>query len=77
MLPTRSAEADGVTPDHTLQTTPPEAALTPDFLRPRAPGDEDPVLALLKAGIPLTLLLDLAQEDPRSEEIYRAETSNA
>ena len=29
--------------------------------------------ALLKAGIPLTLLLDLAVDDPRSEELYERE----
>ena len=34
---------------------------------------EDPVVALLKAHIPLSLLLDLAQDDPRSEELYANE----
>lgn len=47
--------------------------MSPDLLRPVAPGDEDPVIALLRAGIPLTLLLDLAAEDPQSAEIYRTE----
>lgn len=55
------------------------APATPDtpatLLQPLAPGDEDPVIGLLKAGIPLTLLMDLAAEDLRSEEIYRAELS--
>lgn len=48
--------------------------MTSDLLRPLAPGDEDPVLALLRAGIPLTLLMDLAAKDPHSAEIYKSET---
>ena len=47
--------------------------MSADLLRPLAPGDDDPVLALLKAGIPLSLLLDLATDDPRSNEIYQTE----
>lgn len=35
-----------------------------------APGR---VLALLRAGVPLSLLMDLARPDPRSAEIYAAE----
>jgi len=45
-----------------------------DLLKPLAPGDEEPVIALLKAGIPLSLLLDLAGgDDLRSLEIYQVE----
>ena len=51
--------------------------MSTDLLRPLAPGDEDPVLLLLRAGIPLTLLMDLACEDPHSEEIYRSESASA
>ncbi len=51
--------------------------MSPDLLRPVAPGDEDPVFALLRAGIPLTLLLDLAAEDPHSAEIYGSEIRTA
>lgn len=32
------------------------------------------VVALLEAGIPLSLLLDLAQPDPRSQELYVLES---
>ena len=48
-----------------------------ELLRPLAAGDEDPVLALLRAGIPLSLLLDLAAGDPSSEEIYASEQAAA
>lgn len=34
---------------------------------------ERPLLALLRAGIPLTLLIDLLGGDPRSAEIYASE----
>ncbi len=51
-----------------------EDAMSSDLLRPLAPGDEDPVIALLRAGIPLSLLLDLASRDPLSAEIYQTET---
>lgn len=34
---------------------------------------EDRVIALLKAHIPLSLLLDLAGNDPHSDELYRNE----
>ena len=47
--------------------------MSSDLLRPLAPGDEDPVIGLLKAGIPLSLLLDLATSDPHSAEIYQTE----
>lgn len=47
-----------------------------DLLRPLAPGDEDPVIALLRAGIPLSLLLDLAAADPHSAEIYQTELAS-
>ena len=43
---------------------------------PTAPRT-DPALALLRAGIPLSLLLDLAQADPHSEEIYEQERRQA
>lgn len=41
------------------------------------PLDEthESVVALLKAHIPLTLLLDLAAGDPHSEELYHLEAS--
>lgn len=32
--------------------------------------------ALLRAGIPLTLLLDLAADDPHSDEIYALERAS-
>ncbi|MGB8651643.1 MAG: hypothetical protein WCD35_13400 [Mycobacteriales bacterium] len=38
--------------------------------------EEERVVALLRAGIPLTLLLDLAQPDPRSEELYAMERAS-
>ena len=38
-----------------------------------APGDDEPVLTLLKAGIPLSLLLDLAGGDLHSKELYEVE----
>jgi hypothetical protein len=50
-----------------------EDDMSSDLLRPLAPGDEAPILALLRAGIPLSLLLDLASKDPQSEEIYQTE----
>ena len=34
---------------------------------------EELVVRLLRAHIPLTLLMDLAQRDPRSEELYANE----
>jgi hypothetical protein len=34
---------------------------------------EERVIALLKAHIPLSLLLDLAYPDPRSRELYEKE----
>jgi hypothetical protein len=76
MVVLAGAEAQGVTPAHGTTTPQPttEDAMSSDLLRPLAPGDEDPVLALLRAGIPLTLLMDLAAEDPGSAEIYQAET---
>ncbi|MCU1588291.1 MAG: hypothetical protein JWN31_1784 [Frankiales bacterium] len=51
--------------------------MSPDLLSPIAPGDEDPVFALLRAGIPLTLLLDLAAKDLGSAEIYDSEVRSA
>lgn len=41
---------------------------------PARPGGEQQALALLRAGVPLTLLLDLALGDPRSAELYAAES---
>ena len=35
--------------------------------------DESRVVALLHAGIPLSLLMDIAQDDPRSVDLYAAE----
>lgn len=35
------------------------------------------VVALLEAGIPLSLLLDLAQPDPHSQELYAFEGARA
>lgn len=64
-------------PAHTPAHHPRESTLSTDLLRPLAPGDEDPVIALLRAGIPLTLLMDLACEDPKSAEIYRSESASA
>jgi len=34
-------------------------------------------VALLEAGIPLSLLLDLAQPDPHSQELYAFEGARA
>jgi hypothetical protein len=39
-------------------------------LMPNRPPRPQHAFALLRAGVPLTLLLDLAQPDPRSAEIY-------
>lgn len=50
-----------------------EVFVTSDLLKPLAAGDDDPVLALLKAGIPLSLLLDLAGGDLHSKELYEVE----
>lgn len=36
----------------------------------------DEVVALLEAGIPITLLLDLAGPDPHSEELYVVESAD-
>ncbi len=49
-----------------------EDVVTSDLLRPLAPGDEEPVLSLLRAGIPLSLLLDLSAA-PCSVELYEEE----
>lgn len=38
------------------------------------PLREQQVFALLRAGVPLSLLIDLAQPDPRSTEIYQLES---
>lgn len=43
-------------------------------LRPAQPLNERYAFALLRAGVPLTLLLDLANGDPRSAEIYAMES---
>lgn len=40
------------------------------------PRDEGGVVALLRAGIPLSLLLDLAGSDPHSEELYETERAS-
>jgi hypothetical protein len=40
------------------------------------PRDEDRVVALLRAGVPLSLLLDLAGGDPHSEELYERERAS-
>jgi hypothetical protein len=40
--------------------------------RPRS-ADSRRVIAFLHAGIPLSLLLDLAQDDPHSKELYAIE----
>jgi hypothetical protein len=37
--------------------------------------EDERVVALLKAHVPLSLLMDLAQPDPRSHELYEAERS--
>lgn len=37
------------------------------------PRDEHQAVALLRAGIPLSLLFDLAGADPHSEELYALE----
>ena len=46
----------------------------PPVPAPRTEG-ESHVLALLLAHIPLSLLLDLAGNDPHSEELYALERS--
>lgn len=64
------------TPSAHSDATQPRAAdaPTPDLLRPLAAGDDEPVIALLKAGIPLSLLVDLAgSDDLHSREIYQVE----
>lgn len=47
--------------------------MSSDLLYRSAPGEDDSVITLLKAGIPLSLLLDLASKDLCSEEIYQTE----
>lgn len=37
---------------------------------------EDPVVTLLRAGIPLSLLMDLASSDPHSSELYSHERAS-
>lgn len=39
-------------------------------------ASEGRVVALLRAGIPLSLLLDLAGGDPHSEELYELERAS-
>ena len=43
--------------------------------QPRSNG-EGRVVALLRAGVPLSLLLDLAGGDPHSEELYELERAS-
>lgn len=43
---------------------------------PPSADDGGRVVALLKAGIPLSLLLDLAGCDPHSEELYELERAS-
>lgn len=43
-------------------------------IRPARSEGPQHVFALLRAGVPLTLLIDLAQPDPRSAEIYAQES---
>ena len=50
-----------------------EVLVTSDLLKPIAPGDDEPALALLKAGIPLSLLMDLAGGELPSKEMYEVE----
>jgi hypothetical protein len=47
--------------------------MTPSPTLPLARSDDDLVVRLLKEHIPLTLLMDLAQRDPRSAELYANE----
>lgn len=54
---------DVMTSDHTTTTFPP------------LPRDEERVVAFLRAGVPLSLLLDLAGPDPHSKELYLAEST--
>ena len=42
----------------------------------RRTNGEGRVVALLRAGIPLSLLLDLAGGDPHSEELYELERAS-
>ena len=35
-----------------------------------------PIVALLQAGIPLSLLMDIARDDPHSQEMYDAECAS-
>lgn len=63
-------------PTHTVAPsadTATPASPSAELLRPLAPGDDEPVIALLKAGIPLSLLLDLAGGDLHSDELYEVE----
>lgn len=50
-------------------------SLTPTIPAPRT-GGEAHVLALLLAHIPLSLLLDLADNDPHSAELYALERAS-
>ena len=43
---------------------------------PTSEGEEGNVLVLLRAGIPLTLLMDLAGPDPHSDELYTLEKAS-
>ncbi len=45
----------------------------PSSTLPSPRSADDRVVALLKAHIPLSLLMDLAQPDPHSRELYAKE----
>ncbi len=62
-----------------MATIPPPVVTGTTLDLPRVPAPrlagEPTVVSLLRAGIPLTLLMDLAGPDPHSEELYRLELS--
>ena len=56
--------------------SPPEDAMPSDLLEAPPTQEGARVLTLLKAGIPLSLLIDLAGSDPHSEELYELENAS-
>lgn len=64
-----------VPPLHDRVTT--EDVMPSELLElPRDRAGDGRVVALLKAGIPLSLLIDLAGSDPHSEELYELERAS-
>lgn len=63
-----------------MTTQPSHVLVTGRFELPPLPfprqSDGATVVSLLRAGIPLSLLMDLAGPDPHSEELYRLEPTS-